>query len=104
MHYVSYDCRSLHSRQLHYTDVISKTNLVQEAVAYLHAKGLVWGDAKAANVLIDDAGNAILIDFGGGFTKGWVDEVNHDTPRGDIQGLGNIIDFIKEKMSTVANA
>jgi serine/threonine protein kinase len=73
------------------------TQQIQEAVAYIHEKGLVWGDAKAANVLIDDIGNAILIDFSGGFTKGWVDEVNHDTPRGDIQGQEKIIDFMKER-------
>jgi len=40
-----------------------------EAIVYLHERGLVWGDAKASNILIDDAGNATLVDFGGGLQR-----------------------------------
>lgn len=70
---------------------------IRDAIDYLHAKGLVWGDAKAANVLIDGKGNAALIDFGGGVTKGWVDSENYGTHRGDLQGLERIISFMKGK-------
>ena len=34
---------------------------IRDAIKYLHGKGLVWSDAKAANVLIDEDGNAVLI-------------------------------------------
>ena len=71
---------------------------IRGAIEYLHDKGLVWGDAKAANVLVDEDGNAVLIDFGGGYTNGWVDEVNHDTACGDLQGLERIISFMRAKI------
>ena len=35
---------------------------VREAIEYLYEKGLVWGDAKAANVLVGQDGKAIIID------------------------------------------
>jgi tRNA A-37 threonylcarbamoyl transferase component Bud32 len=68
-----------------------------DAITYLHQNKLVWGDAKAANVLIAD-GNAVLIDFGGGYTKGWVDPVNHETETGDWQGWGEIVKFMTQKI------
>ena len=43
---------------------------IRDAIEYLHAKELVWGDAKPANVFINANDNAVLIDFGGGATKG----------------------------------
>lgn len=59
-------------------------------VRTLHSAGLVWGDAKPHNVLVDTRDNLWLIDFGGSFTQGWVDEENRDTKRGDLQGLERI--------------
>lgn len=70
---------------------------MRDAIEYLHAKELVWGDAKPANVLISGDGNAILIDFGGGTTKGWVDSEYYETCRGDLQGFGRIVSFMKKK-------
>ena len=62
----------------------------------MHVNGLVWGDAKAANVLIREDGDIVLIDFGGGATKGWVDIANYETKKGDLQGLKRIIKFMKK--------
>jgi Ser/Thr protein kinase RdoA (MazF antagonist) len=45
---------------------------MKEGIGYLHNKGRVWGDAKPDNVLIRENGDVVLIDFGGGFTLGWV--------------------------------
>jgi tRNA A-37 threonylcarbamoyl transferase component Bud32 len=70
---------------------------IRDAINYLHENGLVWGDAKAGNVLIDDQRNAVLIDFGGGATQDWVDLENYETPRGDLQGLERIVLFMKER-------
>ncbi|CAM1500442.1 Fc.00g096040.m01.CDS01 [Cosmosporella sp. VM-42] len=39
----------------------------------LHKADIVWGDVKATNALIDRDNNAWMIDFGGGYTKSWVD-------------------------------
>lgn len=57
----------------------------------LHEAGVVWGDAKTDNVLIDGENNAWIIDFGGGYTRGWVDENLANTMEGDEQGLSRII-------------
>ena len=51
---------------------------------------------KAANVLIDKDNNAWIIDFGGGYTEGWVDRDKAGTVEGDLQGLANIMDFISD--------
>ena len=69
----------------------------QRAIYYLHERGLVWGDAKPANILVSGDGNAVLIDFGGGATKDWVDSENHETRTGDLQGLDRIVSFMKNK-------
>ncbi|KZT31696.1 kinase-like protein [Sistotremastrum suecicum HHB10207 ss-3] len=37
---------------------------VTEGLAYLHAKGIVHGDLKAANIFITDDGRPVLADFG----------------------------------------
>ena len=47
----------------------------------------IWGDAKAGNVLVNMFGNAILFDFGLGYTKGWVNRELHNTTARDLQGL-----------------
>ena len=39
------------------------THQMREAISYLHKKNLVWGDAKASNVLIREDGSLVLIDF-----------------------------------------
>jgi serine/threonine protein kinase len=70
---------------------------MRDAIEYLHEKELVWGDAKPANVLINGNGNALLIDFGGGSTKGWVDLENYETYCGDLQGLERIVSSMKKK-------
>ena len=61
----------------------------------LHEQGLVWGDAKAGNVIFDKECNPWIIDFGGGYTDGWVDEELVDSVTGDLQGLRKIIDFMQ---------
>lgn len=65
----------------------------------LHTAGIVWGDAKADNVLIDGEKNAWIIDFGGGHTRGWVDEKLANTVEGDQQGLSRIVSDILSKRS-----
>jgi serine/threonine protein kinase len=47
---------------------------VEGLVKELHAAGLVWGDAKPHNVLVDGENRLWLIDFDGGYTDGWVDQ------------------------------
>ena len=47
---------------------------IRKTVSQLHEFGVVWGDGKASNVIIGNDDDAWLIDFGGGWTGGWVDK------------------------------
>lgn len=67
---------------------------IRETVDQLHKTGVVWGDGKARNVIIDNHDNAWLIDFGGGWTEGWVDERLADTVEGDKQAVRSLIKFL----------
>jgi tRNA A-37 threonylcarbamoyl transferase component Bud32 len=67
---------------------------IQDTLAALHRVGITWGDAKPDNILIDVHGDAWIIDFGGGRTKGWVDSDKAGTVDGDLQALERILQFI----------
>ncbi|QGI68592.1 hypothetical protein CEK26_012551 [Fusarium fujikuroi] len=67
---------------------------VNDTLQQLHAAGIIWGDAKSDNVLIDQKNNAWLIDFGGGYTDGWVPKELSGTMEGDLQGLKKINEFL----------
>ncbi|KAK4072795.1 hypothetical protein Purlil1_13273 [Purpureocillium lilacinum] len=60
----------------------------------LHERGIIWGDAKADNVLIDENDNAWIIDFGGSYTVGWIDKEKAGTRDGDMQGWARIMDML----------
>lgn len=70
---------------------------IQHTVEALHQNGIVWGDAKAGNILVDKngRGDAWIIDFGGGYTTGWVDRENSNTVKGDLQGLARVIEYLE---------
>lgn len=63
-------------------------------VGHLHERGIIWGDVKAENVLIDKNDDAWIIDFGGSYTLGWVDKEKAGTLEGDKQGLARIMDIL----------
>ena len=45
---------------------------IRETVDSLHDIGVIWGDGKPDNVLIHDkTDDAWVINFGGGYTRGW---------------------------------
>lgn len=68
---------------------------VQETVHLLHEMGVVWGDGKASNVLVDrDSDDAWIIDFGGGWTDGWLDHELSGTVEGDNVAVQKIFDFL----------
>jgi tRNA A-37 threonylcarbamoyl transferase component Bud32 len=62
-------------------------------VGVLHEAGIVWGDVKPENMIVDEEGEVWLVDFGGGWTKGWVDPDKMETEEGDLQGLAELKDF-----------
>ncbi|WZH48509.1 Protein kinase domain-containing protein [Fusarium acuminatum] len=69
--------------------------LIQEAVGQLHDAGIVWGDAKPDNILIDVNEDAWLIDFGGGYTEGWVPKNLGGTMEGDRIALEKILEYFR---------
>ncbi|MCA9759726.1 MAG: serine/threonine protein kinase, partial [Candidatus Eisenbacteria bacterium] len=56
---------------------------IASALAAVHAAGLVHGDVKDANVVIEESGRVVLIDFGSGRTLGDPDSIEplSSTPR-----------------------
>lgn len=69
---------------------------IRETIDRLHKHGLVWGDGKSSNIIIDEQDDAWLIDFGEGFTQGWVDEELAETKQGDEQALNKIAQLLSE--------
>ena len=65
---------------------------IKDTVRALHRHGIIWGDVKPGNVLIDCERNSWLIDFGGGFNSGYVDEDEDvvETVEGDLQGVSRM--------------
>ncbi|KAL7919974.1 hypothetical protein ACQKWADRAFT_299807 [Trichoderma austrokoningii] len=68
---------------------------IERAIKKLHKHGIIWGDAKAENILIDNNRNAWVTDFGGGYTDGWVDRDQAGTLAGDEQALKRIKDMLR---------
>lgn len=57
---------------------------VEIVVIELYKIGIVWGDVKVENVLIDVDDYVWVIDFGGGYIEGWVDEEKVGIVEGDL--------------------
>lgn len=71
----------------HITDTIQK----------LHAAGVILGESKAENILVDKDDNISIIDFGWSYTRGWVDPEKAGTEEGDLQGLGRITELLEKE-------
>jgi serine/threonine protein kinase len=67
---------------------------IQTIAHQLHALGIVRGDAKTANILLDRDDRLWVVDFGGGGTPGWMDKKLMDTKEGDLQALERILEEI----------
>ncbi|KAI0858824.1 hypothetical protein F4860DRAFT_484871 [Xylaria cubensis] len=67
---------------------------IEDTLKEMHRVGVIWGDAKAGNVIIDKDNNVVITDFEGGYTNGWVDVEKEGTVEGDLQGLQNILAFL----------
>ncbi|KAG7419247.1 putative serine/threonine-protein kinase KIN1-like protein [Fusarium oxysporum f. sp. rapae] len=67
---------------------------VRQTIETIHRHGLIWGDGKPSNIIIDEQDNAWLIDFGGGYRRGWIDEDLAETKEGDEQALEKIVELL----------
>lgn len=63
---------------------------LETSLAKMHKAGIVWGDVKAENVLLDKQDNAWITDFGGGYTHGWVDKELAGRVEGDLMAMRRI--------------
>lgn len=79
---------------------------IRETVAELHKNGVVWGDAKLDNILVDKDDTPWVIDFGGGHSPAWVDREKAETVEGDLQGLEKIVERLSRSTprSTPSNS
>ncbi|EWG38577.1 hypothetical protein FVEG_14920 [Fusarium verticillioides 7600] len=72
------------------------TSQVRGTVDLLHEIGIIWGDGKVSNVLIHrETDDAWVINFGGGWTEGWVDEESSGTVKGDEMAVKRIFEYLQ---------
>lgn len=67
---------------------------IRETGAGLHGAGIIWGDGKPSNIIIDEEDSVHWIDFAGGWPVGWVDEELAETVEGDEQAAERIIQLL----------
>ncbi len=68
---------------------------IEAMLTLMHENSIVWGDAKADNILLDTDGEVWIVDFGGSYTPGWVDADKMETIEGDLQGLSRIKEHLR---------
>jgi hypothetical protein len=56
--------------------------------------GILWRDAETDNEIINEDGDAVVLDFGGGNTMGWVDRDRYGSMEGEEQGLGKVMEAL----------
>lgn len=67
----------------------------------LHEHGIVWGDAKGDNFVVDSSGELWIIDFGGSYTEGWVEPDVAETMEGDNMGVEKIVNALQDPKRNV---
>jgi len=65
---------------------------VRKTLEVMHANDLVWGDVNPGNVVIDEHGDAHIIDFGGFYNQAFVPEELRETKEGDLHGVKRLFE------------
>jgi tRNA A-37 threonylcarbamoyl transferase component Bud32 len=47
---------------------------IDEILTLLQKAGIIWGDGKVANILVDGHNDPWIVNFGGSYTPGWVEK------------------------------
>lgn len=63
---------------------------VEATLKQLHEVRIVWGDVKTDNIIINQDVEAVLVDFGGGYTSEYIDPELQRTAQGDMIGLSHM--------------
>ena len=66
----------------------------KEVMKILHQHGIVWGDARADNFLVDENDELWIIDFGGSYTEGWINPKILETKAGDKMAIEKIVNAL----------
>lgn len=66
---------------------------LRHTVGQLHAEGLIWGDPKMNNAVVDGEGNLWIGSFGSSYPNG-LDAALIGTREGDLQGLQRLADHL----------
>lgn len=69
----------------------------------LHEHGIIWGDAKGDNFVVDSSDELWIIDFGGSYTEGWVDPEIAETKEGDNMGVEKVVNALRDPVNNVAH-
>jgi hypothetical protein len=69
---------------------------LERQLSDLHGAGCIWGDAKPENVLVDINDNVWIIDFGRGYTRGWVEKDLECTQGGDLAAMRKIRQWLED--------
>lgn len=69
----------------------------------LHEHGIIWGDAKGDNFVVDSSDELWIIDFGGSYTEGWVDPEIAETKKGDNMGVEKVVNALRDPDNNVAH-
>lgn len=72
-------------------------------VDLLHQHGIIWGDAKGDNFMVDANDDLWIIDFGGSYTEGWVDPELNETEEGDDMGIRRIVNGLNDPDENTVN-
>lgn len=68
-------------------DTMKWISQIEATVRQLHRVGIVWEDVKPDNVMINADGDAVVVDFGGGYTPEYIKPELQNTAQGDLMGL-----------------
>ena len=86
------------------TDAMSYIRQVADALDFIHSRNIMHLDVKPANILINEQGEAVLIDFGISKHYGRDDRATTSTPVGISHGYAPLEQYSKSGVSTFSAA
>ena len=82
------------ARPLALPDRLRLFDRICDTVSFAHARGVVHGDLKPANVMVGEFGQVLVLDWGGGRTEGYMapeQAADAASTRSDVYALGALL-------------